>query len=75
MENVHIDSEDIAGLVKLMDEHAGECGVGVNADGEKTYVIVKKDTIEVTTYQKNKWVRRGTYHRDGTTEETYDGKW
>lgn len=75
MNHITIDSDDIAGLAKLMDEHAGECGTGVNDEGEKTFILVKANTVEVTTYQKNKWVRRRTYHRDGTTEETFDGKW
>lgn len=47
---------------------------GINQDGE-TIILEKvqgSNAIQITTLQKNGWIRRNIYHCDGTTEELYE---
>lgn len=48
---------------------------GENSDGEQIHISIHEDAIIALTFQKNHWIRRNIYHRDGTVEELFDGKW
>ena len=61
---ITFDPADFAGMCRIMDEN-----------GEDTCLSVCHDKITVKTHQYNGWVRINTYWRDGTREETFDGRW
>lgn len=46
---------------------------GENEDGEFVSVEIYDDKIVVETTQKNDWIRKNFYWRDGTAEEMFDG--
>lgn len=49
---------------------------GTNENGEEVIVGIAKDSVCITTYQSNGWVRKNFYNADGYFEgETYDGRW
>ena len=75
--NVEIDFSDLASIREAMDKyHTTETAmIGRNSDDEMTMVSISKDMVVLETYQKNHWVRKNYYHRDGTVEEMFDGKW
>jgi len=77
-ETILFDPSDRESMTKLMDKH-GESGVafaGKNKDGEDTFIyVVSREKVTVRTNQNNGWVRETSYLRDGTKEETYDGRW
>lgn len=74
---IAFDPADLAGLVKIMDEHADdECvHVGTNENGETVHLSVFHDRLTVVTFQANGWTRKNIYWRDGTREELFEGKW
>lgn len=71
------DPSDLDGMRKLMDELGDSTTMfrGENADEEETCLSIYPDRVVCTTYQNNGWVRQNTYWRDGTREETFDGRW
>ena len=77
MNELTIDFNDYDSLLKLMDDHKQyECTlIGRTADDELTFTTILEDSVTVRTYQTNKWIRENTFWRDGTTEETFDGRW
>lgn len=49
---------------------------GVNEDGEDVLVSIARDSIVVSTFQKNGWVRKNFYDENGfDAGETFDGRW
>lgn len=49
---------------------------GTNEDGEDVLVSIAPDSIVVSTFQSNGWVRKNYYGKDGLPEgETFDGRW
>lgn len=48
---------------------------GVNENGETIHISIFKDYIVVMTFQENGWLRKNIYHRDGTREELFEGKY
>ena len=74
---LQFDPHDHKAMVAIMDNYAQyrTMGIGKNEDGEMTTSSVYQDKIIIDTYQNNGWVRRNIYHRDGTREELFDGKW
>lgn len=74
---LYFDSRDLEGMRKIMDDyHSYEYPfIGKNQDGEDTTLAVFKDTIVLLTYQSNRWVRKNYYYRDGSSEETFEGRW
>lgn len=61
---------------ELMDQY-GDSDISFgekNQLGENILVSIFNDRISVRTFQINGWVRVNTYWRDGTTEETFDGR-
>lgn len=74
---ITFDSNDLEGMCRIMDAHGGsECPFsGRNENGEDVCLSVFHDRITVRTHQRNGWARLNTYWRDGTREETFDGRW
>lgn len=74
---IQFDSTDWPGMISLMNRHAEfdtmiECK---NQDDELMHLSILEDHIVCVIYQHNHWIRKMMYHRDGTVEEMYDGKW
>ena len=71
------DPTDLGAMRALMDEHGNSntMFVGVNTDFEQTTISISQEKIIYVTYQHNGWVRKNIYWRDGTREETFDGRW
>lgn len=42
-----------------------------NQDGEQVIITRYEDAIVVETLQKNGWIRKNVYHKDGAKEESY----
>lgn len=77
MEKINFDPRNYSGMVALMDRYGEGTPVygGTNEHGENITIGVSHNVIEVTTYQDNGWTRVNAYHRDGTREEMYEGRW
>ena len=71
------DPRDLKAMCRLMDMYGDseEMKFGVNENGEDTTISIFPDKIVTTTAQLNGWTRKNIYWRDGTREETFDGKW
>ena len=49
---------------------------GKNENGEDVVVGIANDSVVITTYQLNGWVRVNYYNSEGEIEgESYDGRW
>ena len=74
---VILDPSDLNSMIKLMDDlcERETMLAGETEDGEPITISVWKDRITTVTLQKNGWVRENIYHRDGTREELFNGKW
>lgn len=74
---IKFDTSDPAGMVALMDKYGDAKApfFGENTEGERTAISIFPDRIACEVYQKNGWVMVATFWRDGTTEETYTGRW
>lgn len=61
----------------LMKEYSDCRGFqGTNEDGEEVFVSINPDSIVVTTFQKNGWMRDNYYNAEGYPDgEAYTGKW
>ncbi len=78
MENqIHFNPHDLKGMIKLMDEHGDSKTMypGKNENGEDCYISIFYEKIVIRTLQDNGWNRINTYYRDGSCDETFDGKW
>lgn len=76
--NIKLDTDDRESLVALMDELGSETDTfysGANESGETLHISIFPDKINVLVFQDNGWLRRSVYHRDGTSEEIYEGRW
>jgi len=74
---ISFDPMDVKGMENLMEQY-GNSEVpfsGKNENGEDVTISVFYDKIIVSTDQANGWVRKNIYHKDGTREESFDGKW
>lgn len=62
---------------KFMDLHEEfqSALFGNNESEELVMVSINKDCIVTSTFQKNCCVRKNIYWRDGTIEETFEGRW
>lgn len=74
---IDFDPTNFEGMCRIMDEYGGSKLPfwGTNENGEDVWFSVFHDRITVKTHQHNGWVRINTYWRDGTCEESFDGKW
>lgn len=70
------DPGNEAGLRALMDELGDSKTMfpGTNELGERIFISIAHDNIVVVTLQQNGWIRRNTYWRDGSREESFDGR-
>ena len=76
--NIKLNTDDRESMIALMDELGSETDTiysGVNESGETLHISVFPDKISVLVFQGNGWLRRSVYHRDGTSEEIYEGRW
>ena len=76
--DIKLDTDDRESLVALMDELGSETDTlysGVNESGETLHISIFPDKINVLVFQGNGWLRRSVYHRNGTSEEIYEGRW
>ena len=49
---------------------------GENTNGEKQDISIAYDSIILTTYQNNGYIRKNEYNADGLSVcETYEGRW
>lgn len=71
------DPADQNGMIALMDAYGDSTSMypGTNENGEDINISIFHEKIVVSTMQENGWNRINTYWRDGTREETFDGKW
>ncbi|MBP5710029.1 MAG: hypothetical protein J6W84_03525 [Bacteroidales bacterium] len=74
---IHFDPNDMKAMIAIMDKHGNSDTMypGTNENGETVFMSVYPEHIVVSTMQDNGWNRINTYWRDGTHEETFDGKW
>lgn len=70
---IKFDPTDLAGMCRLMDEHGASKTAypGKNESGERVLISIFPEKIVVSTSQKNNWVRKNTYYRDGSCDETF----
>ena len=74
---IEIDFSDHEAMCKVMDNyHKTQTMLfGENEEGEMTTASIFEDKIVLVTFQSNHWLRKNIYHRDGTVEEMFEGKW
>lgn len=57
---------------ELVQEHGFVNGlVGTNEKCEHVIVTIDDECASFRTLQNNGWIRNNHYHKDGTSEETY----
>lgn len=76
-DTIHFDPRNQEGLCRLMDSADGSLKLlkGINDCGEEINMMIQSDKVVVDTFQENGWIRRNTYWRDWSQEETFEGKW
>ena len=74
---IRFDPTDLEGMIAIMDEHGDSKTMypGTNENGEDVFISIFPERIVVSTMQSNGWNRINTYYRDGSSDETFDGKW
>ena len=71
---IEFNPHDLKGMCRLMDKY-GESGTmfpGENENRERVHISIFHDKIVVSTFQTNDWIRKNTYYRDGSCDETYE---
>ncbi len=66
------------GRVSIMKQYGNSAFpyVGENIDGERVMVSISTDSMVISTWQHNGWVRVDYYDASGYLDgETYNGKW
>lgn len=73
-EVIEIDFGNRDSIIETMDKyhHLDQMVFARNELEELQAISIYKDKIFVDTYQRNGWIRKNVYHRDGTIEETYE---
>lgn len=69
---------DIETRRKMMELYGGNQTAygGVNEVGEDVLVSIAHDSIVVSTFQKNGWLRKNFYDENGfDAGETFEGRW
>ena len=74
MKQIHFDPTNQEAMNALMDEHGKSKTMypGTNEHGESVYISIFEDKIVTMTSQSNSWMRKNTYYRDGSREETFE---
>ena len=77
--NFKLDTDDLNGMIALMDELGTDTDdvvyPDVNQVGDTIHISIFPNKISIRVFQENGWIRRSVYHRDGTSEEIYEGRW
>lgn len=73
---IHLDPTNFESMVTLMDKYGDSDTLypGTNENGETVHISIFHDKIVVVTFQKNRWIRKNVYWRDGTREELFEGR-
>lgn len=71
---IKFNPSDLKGMCRLMDQHGDSKTMfpGVNEVGERVQISIFPDKIVVATFQDNDWIRKNTYYRDGSRDETFE---
>lgn len=72
--SIEFNPHDLKGMRRLMDKY-GESNTmfpGKNEIGERVHISIFHDKIVVSTFQTNDWIRKNTYYRDGSRDETFE---
>ena len=74
MNQIYLDPTDQESMNRLMDEHGDSKTMypGTNEHGEDVYISIFHDKIVTSTTQRNGWILKNIYYRDGTREETFE---
>lgn len=74
--SITFDPSDWAGIHQLMEQYGDTATPfsGTNEDGEGILISITHESVHVTTFQHNRWIRENTYWSDYTVEETFSGK-
>ena len=74
MKQIHFDPTNQEAMNALMDEHGKSKTMypGTNEHGESVYISIFEDKIVTMTSQSNGLMRKNTYYRDGSREETFE---
>jgi hypothetical protein len=60
------------------DEYLSQYGLtnetlsGIDENGKTVLIDINENEACIRTLQKNKWIRKNVYHKDGTYEELYE---
>ena len=75
--DVKFDPTDFKAMLAIMDKYGSSTFPfsGMNPNSEEIEVSISSNSITVKTFQENGRVRLNTFWRDGTCEETFDGRW
>lgn len=71
---IEFNPHDLKGMRRLMDEHGHSKSTfpGENENGERVHISIFPDKIVIATFQTNDWIRKNTYYRDGSSDETFE---
>lgn len=71
---IRFDPTNLAGMRRLMNEHGANNTAypGKNESGERVLISISLDKIVVSAFQTNGWIRKNTYYRDGSCDETFE---
>lgn len=74
---LEINFSNLSSMRSLMEKYGNSefPFSGKNNEGEMVEISIFHDFITVKTYQSNGWVRLDSFWKDGTTEQTFDGRW
>lgn len=72
-EKIEFNPCDLGSMLKLMDKYgdSADMMLGEDESGDFITVSICRDLIIVETYQERDWIKRSTYHRDGTVKHTF----
>lgn len=71
---IEFNPHDLKGMCDLMDKYGSSETMfpGENEVGERVHISIFPDKIVVSTFQTNDWIRKNTYYRDGSRDETFE---
>lgn len=72
--SIEFNPHDLKGMCALMDKYGNNETMfpGENEAGERVHISIFPDKIVVATFQTNDWLRKNTYYRDGSRDETFE---
>ena len=75
-DTIYLDPTDFGSMLTLMDTYGDSDTLypGTNEEGETVHISIFHDKIVTVTFQKNRWIRKNIYWRDGTREELFEGR-